>query len=654
MTMTKTLLSILMAAFMTSTHAQQLFNEMEYHSEQTTFNLNAPSKAKSVRVRIYDTSDAATPLQTISLKKSGTDRWSATVKGDLKGKYYTFDMGRGECPGTFATAVGVNGRRAAIVDLQSTNPEGWDEDRRPHIDSPSDLIVYEMHHRDFSIHPTRGSKYPGKFLALTELDNIHYLKTLGINAVQILPSYDYATVDESRPDIPQYNWGYDPLNYNVPEGSYSTDATRPEVRIREFKQMVHSLHKAGIRVILDVVYNHCMAIDGSNFQLTYPDYYYRKTTKGKGTSGSIGSKGGNYSDGSGCGNETASERPLMRQFMIESVRYWIEEYHIDGFRFDLMGIHDIETMNIIREEVNKIDPSITIYGEGWSAGPCAINHDRLAMKASTYKMPGIGAFGDDMRDAIRGPFSDDTRPAYLAALPGNEESIKFGIVGAISHPDIDMSKVNYSKAAWTAQPTQHVSYVSCHDDMSLVDRLRTSFPGISTDELIRLDKLAQTFVLTSQGIPFLWAGEEVLRDKKGVHNSYNSPDSINQIDWGNLRLYYDVFLYYKGLIEMRTAHKAFRMANADLVRKHLHFLPSPSCVIAFTLNGAAVDDPWQDIVCIMNSNKTPQQVTVPEGTYTVVCRDGKISIGGLDRIRGGRITVGPQQALIMHRHEKNG
>lgn len=649
--MKKLILSILTASSLFTANAQkQLFNEMEYSPEKTVFNLNAPSKAKSVVVRIYDSAVITKPSQVVTLKKSGTDRWSATVDGDLMGKFYTFDMGKGECPGTFAKAVGVDGKRAAIINLDSTNPEGWTNDVRPAISSPSDLVVYEMHHRDFSIHPSSQSKYPGKFLALAEPKNVHYLKTLGVNAVQILPSYDYATVDEARPDIPQYNWGYDPLNYNTPEGSYSTDATKPDVRIREFKQMVQAMHNAGIRVILDVVYNHCMSIDGSNFHLTYPDYYYRMVKKGKGTSGSIGSKGGKYSDGSGCGNETASEKPLMRQFMIESVKYWINEYHIDGFRFDLMGIHDIETMNIIREEVNKIDPSITIYGEGWSAGACAIDHDRLAMKAVTYKMPGIGAFSDDMRDAIRGPFSDDTKPAFLAALPGHEESIKFGLAGAIQHPQIDMTKVNYSKEPWTAQPSQHVSYVSCHDDMSLVDRIRASFPGIGTDELKRLDKLAQTFVLTSQGVPFLWAGEEVMRDKKGVHNSYNSPDSINQIDWNNFKLYPDVFFYYKGLIEMRNAHKAFRMGDADLVRKNLSFISAPDCVVAFRLNGKAVGDSWDDIVCIMNSNKTPQTVPVPAGTYTVVCRDGMVNVGGLDRLCvGGTVTVGPQQALIIYK-----
>jgi pullulanase len=341
----------------------------------------------------------------------------------------------------------------------------------------------------------------------------------------------------------------------------------------------------------------------------------------------------------------------MRQFMLESVRYWVEEYHIDGFRFDLMGIHDIETMNLIRKELDKIDPSITIYGEGWAAGSPAIDYNLCAMKAHTYRMPGIGAFADEMRDALRGPFSDDTQSAYLAGKAGHEESVKFGIVGGIAHNGVDMSKVNYSKAAWAAQPSQHVSYVSCHDDMSLVDRLRTSIPGISDKEVVRLSQLAQTFVLTSQGVPFLWAGEEAFRDKKGVHNSYNQPDSINQIDWSRLMEHPELFMYYRGLIDIRKQHKAFRMGDASLVRQNLRFLEAPSCVIAFTLNGAAVGDTWKEIVCVMNSNKTPQQVNVPEGLYTVVCHDGMVCADGLGKMHGGKVTVAPQSALIIYKTE---
>lgn len=613
--------------------AQALFREMSFSNNKTVFQLVAPNNAT---LRIYNDGISGKAVKTVKMKKVDNDLWQAELKGNLEGKFYTFDSGNGECPGLFAKAVGVNGNRAAIVDMTETNPEGWETDKRPEIKSPCDLIIYELHHRDFSIDPSSGIEHKGKFLALTEPKAIEYLKRLGVNAVHILPSFDYASVDETRLNEPQYNWGYDPKNYNVPEGSYSTDPYNPQTRIKEFKMMVQALHKAGIRVILDVVYNHTFDIENSNFQRIYPDYFYRKTSDGK------------YSNGSGCGNETASEKPLMREYMTESVKYWINEYHIDGFRFDLMGVHDIETMNYIRHEVNKIDPSIYIYGEGWSAGNCAYPTDKLAMKANTKQLDGIGAFCDDMRDAMRGPFSDDHKGGFLAGEPDMEESIKFGIAGAISHPQIDMKKVNYSNAAWTNSPAQMISYVSCHDDMCLTDRLRASIPGIKKDELIRLDLLAQTAVLTSQGVPFILCGEEMLRDKKGVHNSYNSPDSINHLDWNNLKKYPEVFNYYSGMIALRKAHPAFRMGNADEVRKHLEFLDVPKGVVAFRLKDYAGGDSWKDIIVILNANKETIEITIPEGNYTVVTRNGKVDCNGLGSLTGNIAIVEPQSAIIMH------
>ena len=622
--------------------AQTTFNEMTYTKEVSSFKLNAPSKAKSVKVNIYNKGVGGEVLKTVKMKRTGADQWTADIPGDLKGLYYTFQVQTGkkamqETPGVFAKAVAVNGRRAAIVDMGETNPEGWDNDRRPLTKSPVDLVIYEMHHRDFSISPTSGLKNKGKFLALTEPKAVYYLKNLGVNAVHLLPSFDYASVDESKPDVPQYNWGYDPLNYNVPEGSYSTDASCPVARIREFKQMVQALHKAGIRVILDVVYNHTFNIEESNFNLTYPGYYFRTTADGK------------ISDGSGCGNETASEKPLMRQFMIESVLYWAKEYHIDGFRFDLMGIHDIETMNLIRKALDEVDPNIYMYGEGWSAGTCAYPVEKLAMKANTRQLDRIGAFCDDMRDAIRGPFNDDHKAAFLGAIPGNEESIRFGIAGCIDHPQIDMSKVNYSKAPWANSPAQMISYISCHDDMCVVDRLKASIPGITTDELIRLDLLGQTMVFTSQGVPFIYAGEEVLRDKKGVHNSFNSPDSINAIDWANKDRYPQVFDYYRGLMELRRNHPAFRMADASLVRQHLEFIPTSDCTICFRLKDNANGDSWQDIIVILNASKKAQKVAIPEGCWTSVCEGGIINLAGIAEYKGKEINVAPQEAIIIHR-----
>ena len=444
----------------------QVFNEVEYSPKSTTFSLTTSPDVKKVDVVISD-NDSDTAQQLVkSMKRVGAGKWKLTVKNDLKGKYYVFSVYNQAQPssttGVFAKAVGVNGKRGAIVDLKDTDPEGWADDVRPELKNPCDLVIYEMHHRDFSMDLSSGIKNKGKFLALTEPAAISHLRRLGVNAVHILPSFDFASIDESKPDVAQYNWGYDPLNYNVPEGGYSTNPYEPACRIREMKQMIQSLHKAGIRVVMDVVYNHTFDVAHSNFHNTCPGYFYRYNADG-----SLG-------NASGCGNETASERPMMRKFIVESCRYWLTEYHIDGFRFDLMGIHDIETMREVRAMMDEIDPSLLLYGEGWAAGAPLLPQDELAMKANILKIEGVGAFCDDMRDALRGPFSDDHQGAFLAGEKGHEESIKFGIAGCINHPEVDMSRVNYSKTAGAAEPTQCISYVSCHDDMMLTDRLKAS------------------------------------------------------------------------------------------------------------------------------------------------------------------------------------
>ena len=633
--------SLLMTTLLTSIQAQDFkFDEMSYSPEQTVFKLFAPNNAKcTVKVG----------KKKVKMTKAGDCLWTATVKGDLKGQPYVFNTGHGDTPGVFAKAVGTNGKEAYILDLATTNPVGWESDQRPVVKSPVDLIVYEMHHRDFSI-ARPDAKYPGKFLALTEPWAIKHLKDLGINAVHILPSYDYGSVDESRLNEPQYNWGYDPVNYNVPEGGYSTDPSKPEVRIREFKQMVQALHKAGIRVILDVVYNHTYNIDNSNFQKTYPDYYYRKTADGA------------YSNGSGCGNETASEKPMMRRFMMESVKYWINEYHIDGFRFDLMGCHDIETMNQIRQMVNTIDPTIFIYGEGWSAGACALPNEKLSMKANIPQMPGIAAFSDEIRDALRGPFSDDTVSGWLGRLNTSKagqftgdqevESLKFGLVGCIQHPQVDMKKVNYSKEPWAIEPTQMMSYVSCHDDMCLVDRLKASIPRIKEDEIIRLDLLAQTAVFTSQGVPFMLSGEELLRNKKGVHNSFESPDSINQLDWQNKLRYPQVFEYYKNLIQLRKHFPHFRLGSAAEVRDKMCFkmcfLNAPSGVVAYSITDTMGNVTNKVVIVVLNPTRKQQTISIPEGHYTIVCASGVIDLNGIDTFTGRQVSVAPQTALIIH------
>lgn len=630
MTATVALASLLCV---TPASAQTVFNEVEYSPRETVFHLNAP---KQPTLRLYKTDRGKTRIKKLKMQPDGANRWKAVVDGNLKGRFYTFDIGRGETPGVFAKAVGMNGQRGAVVDLNDTNPVGWQQDHRLETKLPSDLVIYELHHRDFSVSPTSGLVNKGKYLALAELKATRYLDSLGVNAVHLLPSFDYGSVDESRPYFPQYNWGYDPVNYNVPEGSYSYDPSLPTRRIMEFKRMVQALHQAGIRVILDVVYNHTYNIDRSNFTLTFPGAYYRYDSKGK------------PSNGSGCGNETASEKPLMREFMLESVKYWAEEYHIDGFRFDLMGVHDIETMRQIERELHQIDPSIFIYGEGWSAGQCALPTERLAMKANMRQLPGIAAFCDDIRDALRGPFSDDTKGAFLAGIAGSEESLKAGLAGMVAHPQVDYTKVNYSSEPWATEPTQMIAYVSCHDDMCLTDRLRASVRGITTDELIRLDLLAQTAVMLSQGVPFMLSGEEMLRTKHGVHNSFESPDSINAIDWSNLQRYPQVFNYYRNLISLRRNHPAFRLGSAEKVRQSLEFLPGGDCLVAFRLKNNAGGDSWRNIIVVLNANKKTCEVSIPDGEYTVVGKDGVINERGLGTVRGNKAVVDAQSALILH------
>ena len=654
--------------------------ELGYTQERSEFSLWAPT-ADSARVLLYEDGLEGLPYEVLEMKKNTADgSWKAVAEGDLAGRFYTFRVNVSgqwleETPGIFATAVGVNGHRAAIVDFRSTDPEGWAEDCRPELRSFADAVVYEMHHRDFSISGNSGisPEHRGKFLALTESGTrgprgvrtgVDHLVELGVTHVHILPSFDYASVDETRLEDNVYNWGYDPVNYNVPDGSYSTDPYDPACRIREFKEMVQALHKAGIRVVLDVVYNHVSDAASQAFERTVPGYFFRMR------------EDGSFADGSACGNETASDREMMRRFMVESVCWWVEEYHIDGFRFDLMGIHDIETMNAIRAAVSGIDPSVLIYGEGWAASAPLYDGSLLAMKANTWEMPGIAAFSDEMRDALRGPFSDNSKAGFLGGVPDLEESVKFGVAGAVQHPGVDYSAVNYSDTCWASEPTQMISYISCHDDMCLRDRLTATLPGASEAELLRLDKLGQTVVFTSQGIPFIYAGEELFRTKQGVHNSYNSPDAINAIDWSFKNRYSDLYDYYRGLIALRKAHPAFRLGDADQIREHLEFLDAPDGVVAWRLTGHAGGDPCEEIVVVINSRKEAVSVTVPgqgssdsasgnSGTgspssgntvpttdthsYTVYCRDGRISVDGLGTLSGPVLTVGPQQALIVGR-----
>ena len=617
-------------------------------------------EAQAARVILYDTGANTPAVKTIDMTKAQSGTWTASVPQQLYGKFYTFSIKYNgkwldETPGVWAKALGVNGQRAAIIDFAATNPAGWETDKGPELKSYTDAMIYEMHHRDYSIHPQSGIANKGKFLALTEPDThnstgqstgIDHLKDLGVTHVHILPSFDYNSVDEANLPANTYNWGYDPINYNAPEGSYSTNPSDPATRVREMKEMVKSLHDNGLGVIMDVVYNHTAIGDGSNFSLTAPGYYYRHR------------QDGSYSDASGCGNETASERQQMRDFIVNSVKYWAKEYHIDGFRFDLMAIHDIETMNQVAEELHKINPNIIIYGEGWTAGDSPLPVEERALKDHAYQMPGVAVFSDDIRDAVKGHYSDAKDRGFATGKPGNEETVKIGIVGATAHPQVDYSKGNNSKKAYANRPGQVINYVSCHDDLSLTDKLGASMTGSSEEQRQRAARLAQTIIFTSQGVPFMFTGEEVFRNKKGHHNTYNMPDSVNAIDWGLLDKNADQYEYYRQLTRLRKAHPAFRMNDAAEVARNLVFdtKEKRDNVISYSLKNHANGDSAEEIKVIFNGQVNPVEVKVPKGNWRVLGYDGRLNADGLTNadgtpmtLKGGKFTVPATSALILVR-----
>ena len=612
-----------------------------YTSHFTRFKMWSPV-AISVELRLYSEGVGGKVVARYNLEVAGEGWWRLNVYQDLKGLFYTYRVQTpegwlDETPGVFATAVGVNGMRAAVVDLDATNPDGWEADKRPPVCSP---VIYELHHRDFSISHSSGVAHKGRFLALTERGTrspeglptgIDHLVELGVTHVQLLPSFDFSSIDETQKNVPHYNWGYDPQNYNVPEGSYATDANTPEVRIKEFKQMVKALHDAGLRVILDVVYNHVASVSNSAFERTVPDYYFRRRNNGE------------LANGSGCGNETASEQPMMRQFIVESVAFWAKEYHIDGFRFDLMALHDRQTMQAVVDRLHEIDASICVYGEGWAAEAPQLPAAQCMTKKNIHKVKGLAAFGDELRDALRGPFYDDTQGGFLFGNRSTLPLLKLGLAGMVYYPELG----NSGHSAWAKSPLQVLSYVSCHDDLCLVDRLRAVSPQLSDEEVARLSLLAHTAVLTAQGTPFLFAGEELLRQKRGVRNSYRSVDTVNAIDWRGKARHFGVFTYLRRLIEMRKAHPAFRLTTAAQVKKHLHFLDvGDACTVAFTLNGKAVCDAWGRIVVVLNAERRVVNVCVPEGDYTIVCRDGRVHLRNREHEVRTAFSVPPQSALI--------
>ena len=613
--------------------------ECVYKGNKTEFAVWAPD-ADDAQLKLYNTASDETPFKTVDMRLGKDGLWKATVKEDVKGALYTFQVKKNgqwleETAGIAAKAVGVNGWRGAVVDWDETDPEGWAEDKSPEI-KPSDIIVYEMHHRDFSIHQTSGVTNKGKYLALTEegtknpdglATGIDHLKEIGVTYVQLLPSTDFITVDEAHLENNQYNWGYDPFNYNAVEGSYSTDPYNPVTRIKEFKQMVQALHKAGFRVILDVVYNHTTDASKTGFERTMPGYFYRMR------------EDGSFFDGSGCGNETASEQEMFRKYMIESLEWWMKEYHIDGFRFDLMAIHDIDTMNEISERLHAIDPNVVIYGEGWAAQAPAFPAEKIALKANTYMLDKVGAFSDNIRDAVRGPLGCENA-GFMDGVAGNKANVEFGIVGGIEHPQVTVE-------AWTSNPLQHVSYASCHDDHCLRDRLEEATKATEKERLAMV-KLAQTAMYTSQGIPFIFNGEELYRHKQGVKNSYNRPDSINAIDWTYKTQYKDLVDYYAGLAAIRHAHPGFCLGDAALVREKLQFIEvNDPCVVAFRISGLEGIDSAKSLVVVLNGSKKNVKIEIPQGKYVVLAQNGYADADGIGAYTGKYCAAGATSATIL-------
>lgn len=633
-----------------------------YGRTSTVFRVYAPTASK-VSLNLYADGLAGDKLSERPMDKDQYGTWTATVDGDLNGTYYTYtavtSSGTNEAVDPYAKAAGANGTRGMVIDLDATDPKGWEEDKKPEFLQMTDAVIYELHVRDLSSDLSSGIVNTGKFLEFTENGTknraglptgIDHMKELGITHLHLLPSFDYASVDETKSDTPQFNWGYDPLNYNVPEGSYSTDPYHGEVRVREMKQAVQSLHRNGIRVVMDVVYNHTAATADSNFNRLVPDYYYRKDGNG-------------FSNGSACGNETASDRSMVRKFIVDSVVYWAKEYHIDGFRFDLMALHDIETMNEVRKALDTVDPTILIYGEGWKGGDSTLPETEQALKAHISRMEGIAAFSDDLRDGIKGSVFDAGERGYVSGAAGLEETIKFGVVAATNHPQVDYGMVNYSDAPWAKSPDQCVNYASAHDNLALWDKLASSNPEDTETDRVRMNKLSAAIVLTSQGIPFFQAGEEMLRSKTGedgsfVDNSYQSSDFVNRIQWDNKTVYEEVFNYYRGLIAFRKKHPSLRMTGTKDIAANLVFEDhAPAGVVAYRITGKPNGETADGIYVIHNANKEAVAMTLPAGDWKVYVNGEKAGTEAIAAIKGGskgaEVSVAPISTLVLVQ-EKSG
>ena len=623
---------------------------LTYSPTHSTFKIWSPP-AEEVQLLFYKTATVSKAVSKVKMKPAGNGAWAAIVSGNLRGIFYTFRVkvnGKWlhDVPDPYAKAVCVNGTRAVVIDMNETNPYEWAKDISPNFsatNAATDAIIYELHVRDAGINDNSGITYKGKFLGLTETGTknneglptgLDHLKQLGVTHIHLLPSFDFYSVDENQPYKPQYNWGYDPLNYNVPEGSYSTNAADPYTRILQFKELIKTFHSNGLRVVMDVVYNHTMLTEDSYFNQLVPGYYYRQK------------EDGSFSNATACGNETASERPMMRKFMLESVLYWVKEYHIDGFRFDLMGVHDIATMNMIAAELRKIKPDILLYGEGWTAGASSLPEAQRAIKKNASQLSHIAVFSDDIRDAIKGSVFDAADRGFASGKPGMEESIKFGIVAACKHPQVDYSKVNYSKEPYAAEPWNTITYCECHDNNPLWDKLAISVKDADEETRKQMHELALAIVLTSQGIPFLHAGTEFLRSKKGIENSFNSPDSINAIDWSLKTKNSDVFDLVSYLIKLRKDHPAFRMTTAKQIADNILFLQTPAGSVAYTINGKAAGDKWSKILVAFNGSGTNNTISLPAGEWHTALNNGGMQAMGA--AESGSLIMKPGTVVILY------
>lgn len=595
-----------------------------YSPKMTRFKVWAP-EAESVKLNLYKQGEGDNLIDQHIMKKSANGTYVFEKQGDCNGIYYTYTVvnhgEEQEAVDPYTKAAGVNGQRGMVINLAKTNPQGFEMDGYRNPEHITDAIIYEGSVRDFTMDESSGVFHNGKFLGLTEANTtnhfgeataLDYISGLGVTHVQILPAFDFETVDEKNQKA-QYNWGYDPDNYNVPEGSYAVSPYDGAVRIQEMKQMVLALHSRGIGVIMDVVFNHTYRRDDSNLQKIVPGYYYRSDETG-------------YTNGSGCGNEVASDRPMVQKLIVDSLIYWAKEYHIDGFRFDLMGVLDIDTMNVIAERLKEIRPDIYLYGEGWNGGPSSLAEEKRAFKASAKKMPGIGMFNDDIRDTIKGSVFYDDHLGFVNGGTHLENALRYGITGAVAHPQVDYDA--YGSKPWAKEPGQSINYVSCHDNYTLWDKLSVSCPEASEEKKKAMNRLCAAIVFTSQGVPFIQAGEEFLRskplpEKKGfAENSYNMPDAVNSIKWDNIHEYPDMIAYYKGLMALRKAHPVFRMQSEAEMTQTLCFLSdTPENVVAYLLKGKGADDTPENILVIFNGNDEEILYNLPEGKWKILVDD---------------------------------